>query len=777
MCEPPMLRRTTLFAFLSLVSCLVALPASAQTDAQLEGCTNLRIVNLSGVRFPVTSEKGEVSMRLLLSGAPDRPVQIDCDEMQLFADQVEVFDGHVLVATGNVTYVAEGNRISAERLEFDTRTRTGAFHQAAGSASIANRVDRSLFGTQEPDAYFEGETIEKLGPETYKITKGWFTTCVQPTPRWQMVAGSVTLKLDDHALLTNAVLRVKGVPIMYLPIFYYPVQEDDRATGFLIPTYGSSTIKGQSISNAFFWAIGRSHDATFFHDYYSKTGQGVGSEYRYELGGGNRGDTTFNFLDEHEATYQNPDGSTATTPAGRSFQIRGALSQALPAGLRARANVDYYSDISVQQRYQQNIYQASNRTRRIGGNVSGNWSEYVLSATLDRNDLFYGDNSLSTTGGLPRINFNRGERPIGRSRLYFGVNSEYLTSIYRTETDGVTTSDRGLTRVDVNPVVRFPFTRWQFLTVNSTASWRGTWWSESLDPTGLQVSEGLGRRFFDLQARVTGPVLTRIFNTPDNGYAQRFKHVVEPTLVVQRISAIDVFDNVVQIDSADRIVGNVTRVTYGLNNRLYAKKTIAREIVGLSINQTYYTDARASQYDPQYQSSFSGQAAQSKFSAVRIGTRIAPTDRLQGDFSTEWNPQVNALTTYTAAGTMITDRLQLSAGWAQRRYIPDLSGYDNEGLANHDLSATATIRNPGNRLGGTYAFNYDLRNDQFRQQRVVMYYNAQCCGIAAEYQTYNFGTTSSSGLLPQDRRFNLSFTLAGIGTFSNFFGALGGQRR
>ena len=47
-------------------------------------------------------------------------------------------------------------------------------------------------------------------------------------------------------------------------------------------------------------------------------------------------------------------------------------------------------------------------------------------------------------------------------------------------------------------------------------------------------------------------------------------------------------------------------------------------------------------------------------------------------------------------------------------------------------------------------------------------------GINIEYQTYNLGGASSF-VVPQDHRFNLSFTLAGIGTFSNFFGAFGGQ--
>jgi hypothetical protein len=30
--------------------------------------------------------------------------------------------------------------------------------------------------------------------------------------------------------------------------------------------------------------------------------------------------------------------------------------------------------------------------------------------------------------------------------------------------------------------------------------------------------------------------------------------------------------------------------------------------------------------------------------------------------------------------------------------------------------------------------------------------------------------------IPQDRRFNISFTLAGIGSFSNALGAFGGQQ-
>jgi hypothetical protein len=358
--------------------------------------------------------------------------------------------------------------------------------------------------------------------------------------------------------------------------------------------------------------------------------------------------------------------------------------------------------------------------------------------------------------------------------VYFGVNTEYVTHIYSNENQGVEVFDKGLTRMDVNPVLRIPFTRWPFLTMNSSISWRGTYWTESLNSAGVQVPESIGRRYFDMQTRITGPVLNKIWNTPNSGYAEKFKHVIEPTLTIQHRTAIDIFDRIVQIDGTDTIRGT-TQFVYGVNNRLYAKKGIAREIIGVTIRQTYYTDDRAALYDPSYQSSFNSTKA-TNFSPVQIGARVMPTTWFQSDFSTEWSPIAHELTTFSLSGTFNRNRLQASAGWTERRLIEGLPGFDNPALASNDLTGSATFRNPGSHLGVTYSFAYDLRNDRFRQQRYLGFYNAQCCGIAIEYQMYNLGG-SSSFVIPQDRRFNVSFTLAGIGTFSNFFGAFGGQNR
>jgi LPS-assembly protein len=104
---------------------------------------------------------------------------------------------------------------------------------------------------------------------------------VQPTPRWELVSGTTTLTVDKRALLKSTVLKVKDVPVFYLPYMYYPINRENRSTGFLMPTYGNSTVRGRTLNNAFFWAISRSQDATIYHDWFSKTGQSLGGEYRY----------------------------------------------------------------------------------------------------------------------------------------------------------------------------------------------------------------------------------------------------------------------------------------------------------------------------------------------------------------------------------------------------------------------------------------------------------------------------------------------------------------
>ena len=230
----------------------------------------------------------------------------------------------------------------------------------------------------------------------------------------------------------------------------------------------------------------------------------------------------------------------------------------------------------------------------------------------------------------------------------------------------------------------------------------------------------------------------------------------------------------------------MTQVRYGINNRIYAKQSegegpgVAREILSVGLSQSYYTDARAAQFDPRFQSSFNqnrfNTPPPTNFSPVSLTVRTEPTRALAGSLRAEYDTQFDTLRTISAEGTMeVWGWIATTAGWSQRRFIEGLPGFDDPDRLDHYLNMRTSIKTRSNELGGAYSFNYDLLRDRYLQQRLVVYYNAQCCGVNFEFQSFNFEGLGSRAPVPNDRRFNVSFTLAGLGTFANVFGAFGGQ--
>jgi LPS-assembly protein len=763
--------RTSLFVLLALLAGVLA--AHAQSGPPSSGCSQKWTV-VSDVANNLVNQNHYILLR---------NVQVECNDIQLFADEAEVFrDADRVRASGNVVFVSGTSRISAERMEFNTRTKTGTFYVASGIADLENRgIERSLFGTQEPDAYFWGNTIEKLGPKTYRISRGGFTTCVQPTPRWEMVAGTVTLTLEKRAVLTNMVLKVKDVPVFYMPAMYYPINKEDRATGFLIPIYGSSDIKGQTLNNAFFWAINRSHDATLYHSFFSKTGQSFGGEYRYVQSNTSTGSLTTNVVREHDSITYRQNGVDRSVAGIDSYTVNGTVMQGLPANLRLTGNANYFSSLVAQQRYQQEIFAATNRTRNFGVNVAGNWGAHSISGTIDRNETFTDDTNSTVSGSLPRINYSRSEKRVAGLPVYFGATSEYVELVRTGHTPDAETA-LGLKRFDLVPTVRFPFTKLQFLTFNSSLRFHETYWTESYAPRerpdepAIRTQEGVQRRYFELTSSITGPVFTKIFNTPGSGYAQKWKHVVEPSLVVSRKSTIDNALRIIQLEGTDYAAGGTTNYTYALSNRLYAKKDSAREVLNVSLQQTYYTDEKASKVDFNYQTTVDPTLLpDSKFSPLALQVHAQPTAATDATFRTEYDTNTNSIRGIAANGGLASGWVFVNAGWSLNKSVPRRVT-EEPTTVSHYLNTTTVIRKPGNAFGGSYAFNFDMKEKKFLNQNIIAHYNTQCCGVAVEYQKFSYGTRAGQVGVAKDHRFNLSFTLAGIGTFSDLFCAFGGKQ-
>lgn len=697
------------------------------------------------------------------SGWATGDVIVECDGTKIFAKKIE-WNESTITAEGELLVTQDGLRVNADRMEMDRQTRLGTFFNAYGTARLTEaQADKSMFGTMEPEIWFKAERIERMGPRTYKLTNGVFSTCVQPTARWEMRGTSGTVVLDDHVILKNVQFRVKSVPVLYLPYLYYPIESDDRATGFLLPVYSASGIRGQGLSNAFFWAIDRSQDATFNYDWYSKAGQAFGSEYRYALQDSG-GDVRFFLLDEKEQL--NDDGSVARV-AARSYQIRGGVNQGI-GRFRLIGSSNYFSDITTQQRYQQNVADSTNRNRLIRFTLGGYVKRLRIDALVERNDVYTGETAVGRAV-LPQVRLSLADRELFKqgSHVYFGATGEVVH--FESRDPAKVQPVVAVSRFDGTGTVRAPLTRGLlWLNVGTTAAWHVTQWLDSVDPlTGLAVPVPITRSLLDLRVDVDGPKLERVFKTPGNHYAELFRHSIEPGFNVQYLSPFTQKSQLIQMDYVDQLVGGTMTVNYGLLNRVTANVprpgggTQNREIARVSIGQSYYTNAAAGAVDPNYPTPIAG-----TFSPIQIQAQIRPANEVTGRFTMLIHPIAKAPQSYSATTGITTPRVQMFAGWTKTQYLPGIPGYSDPNAVRHSLNASASYGTLDGRFGGTYNFNLDVFHQRLIQQRVIAYYHAQCCGIAFDYQISNVSSVP-------DRRMSISFTLAGIGSFSPPLGAFG----
>ena len=215
----------------------------------------------------------------------------------------------------------------------------------------------------------------------------------------------------------DAVVRVKSVPVLYLPYLRYPLK--DRATGFLMPQIGYAGEKGFSISQSFYWAMASNMDATVGVDFYLARGTGAGLEYRYLFPGGTKGDLNlYYFIYKTQADGTRP---------GSSSIVRLNHTQALPLGFTLVANVDYQTSFSFLREFDNNFQRALSYTRTSQVYLSRSWQRFNLSARASRFETYFSqldDSNVSTS--LPQISFN-----VFKTRLFAPVYFSLATSFSR----------------------------------------------------------------------------------------------------------------------------------------------------------------------------------------------------------------------------------------------------------------------------------------------------------------------------------------------------------
>ena len=312
--------------------------------------------------------------------------------------------------------------------------------------------------------------------------------------------------------------------------------------------------------------------------------------------------------------------------------------------------------------------------------------------------------------------------------------------------------------VDVAPTVRVPFTKWQFLTVNSPSPAWHVLDARALTTTSSRSTSRIARRYYDLQTSVTGPVFNRIW-TPKNGYAEKFKHDRAVTSRPARAGHHN-FNHIVQLDYVDLCSGT-TQFTYALDQPALQEDRASREIASVAMMQTYYTDENARRSTTGLSRHY-GDTQPSNFGAVILGPRAPRPITSRPDFRAEWDPTAHAFKTFASNGTaqFSATGCRRRVAWSQRRYIAGLPGY-NDPAWRPFLNATANVQPPEQRSAAPTSFNYDLQQDTLPAAAADRVLQRAVLRVRRRYQTFNFSGLSTRPGARQDHRFNSPFTLAG----------------
>lgn len=105
------------------------------------------------------------------------------------------------------------------------------------------------------------ENVNELNKAIYTPCDICATDGSPKEPTWSVQASKVIQDREHQVVYyRNAVIRIKGVPILYAPIFWHPDPSAERRSGFLAPNIRYASRLGLSYEQPYLWAISPSAD-------------------------------------------------------------------------------------------------------------------------------------------------------------------------------------------------------------------------------------------------------------------------------------------------------------------------------------------------------------------------------------------------------------------------------------------------------------------------------------------------------------------------------------
>ena len=210
----------------------------------------------------------------------DGNVEIQYKNLRMRADHVQYNAKTFLVtANGNIKFDVDTQHLTADSGVFNVVSGEGRFEHVRGEVMMEHRPNESVLVSPNP-LVFEAEEVRRLDSRTYLIERAWLTVCVPDKPSWKFFSTHATLRVDRTVALVNANFRLFRIPLLYMPYASVPAGRKLRQSGFLVPEFSDTTLKGVVLGDAYYWAPKDWTDMTLGAEYLSRRGSQENGEFR-----------------------------------------------------------------------------------------------------------------------------------------------------------------------------------------------------------------------------------------------------------------------------------------------------------------------------------------------------------------------------------------------------------------------------------------------------------------------------------------------------------------
>ncbi|MEO7938772.1 MAG: LPS-assembly protein LptD [Burkholderiaceae bacterium] len=215
-----------------------------------------------------------LSSRTDLETVVEGAAEVRRGDLLIRADRLDYFQPEDLAtARGNVRINRAGDVYEGPELQLKVESFEGFFRNPRYQL-LANQ------------AHGEAERVDFIDEKRAIVRNASYTTCRrEPGPSWMpaWVIRAASISIDneeDIGQAESAVLRFKGVPILPVPAFTFPLSSR-RKSGVLPPTFGIDNVNGIEVTVPYYWNIAPNRDATFTPTVMSKRGFDLSGDFRY----------------------------------------------------------------------------------------------------------------------------------------------------------------------------------------------------------------------------------------------------------------------------------------------------------------------------------------------------------------------------------------------------------------------------------------------------------------------------------------------------------------